>query len=51
MAREEREKSARGAYYETPGDPEGEGSFLGTLFKLLLLAFLLYIISATGSTP
>ena len=43
MTERDREKRARAAAYETPRDPEGDGSFLGTLFKLLLLAIVLII--------
>jgi hypothetical protein len=32
-------------------DSEEEGSWLGTLGALLLLAILLFILGATGSTP
>jgi hypothetical protein len=51
MTEREREKRASAAAYQTPRDPQENGSFLGTLSKLLLLAILLYIAWATGSTP
>jgi hypothetical protein len=47
----ERQEEARRNVYQTPPESEGDSSFLGTPFKLLLLAILLFIIWATGSTP
>jgi hypothetical protein len=51
MAERERQKRASGADYGTSRGSEKEGSWLGTLGALLLLAILLFILGATGSTP
>jgi hypothetical protein len=48
---EEANRNAQEARRMFSPDSEEEGSWLGTLGALLLLAILLFILGATGSTP